>query len=152
MGPEIAWLAGLLEGEGYFALQERRPGRFYPVLRLSMTDEDVVRRAAVLMGTTKVHHIHPPSMRRKGWQPQHAVILHGDAAIAVMLQIYEYMGERRRGAIDSVLQRRSVNQETPCANEGCGNSFVARGGLKFYCSEECGYRARQAGKRLRSTH
>jgi hypothetical protein len=41
---EIAWAAGLFEGEGCISLVDKHGGRFYIVLELSSTDEDVVRR------------------------------------------------------------------------------------------------------------
>ena len=40
---DIYWVAGLIEGEGCF------PKRYRPELRVSMTDEDVVRLAAQLL-------------------------------------------------------------------------------------------------------
>lgn len=43
---DLAWLTGLFEGEGCMSLNHQ--GR--PVLRLGMTDEDVVRRARAIAG------------------------------------------------------------------------------------------------------
>lgn len=43
----IEWLAGLLEGEGTFCYS--RNGTRHTNVRLSMTDEDIVRRAAAVM-------------------------------------------------------------------------------------------------------
>src|SRR4051812_6399725 len=57
---EIAWLAGLLEGEGSFmahwATTHKNNGsdQRYFRIDLSMTDEDVVRKAARLMGATSL--------------------------------------------------------------------------------------------------
>ena len=48
---DIAWLAGLLEGEGCFRLDKGK----YPIIRLGMGDEDVVVRAASLMKTRVLH-------------------------------------------------------------------------------------------------
>lgn len=44
---EIAWLAGLMEGEGSFFLSQNQPK-----MALLMSDEDIVSRAALLLGTT----------------------------------------------------------------------------------------------------
>jgi hypothetical protein len=46
---QVAWLAGLLEGEGYFGLIPNKvKGKTYRYARVgvTMTDEDVIRRAA----------------------------------------------------------------------------------------------------------
>lgn len=41
---DLAWVAGILEGEGCFINAEQR-GRLYPRVIVEMTDEDVVQRA-----------------------------------------------------------------------------------------------------------
>ena len=53
---ESAWLAGLLEGEGYF--QITKPRHHHPtqvVIRLSMTDKDVVEKAAKLLNNIPIN-------------------------------------------------------------------------------------------------
>jgi hypothetical protein len=45
---DIAWLAGLLEGEGSFMRGKRKDA---PGISLAMTDRDVVERAAKLLRT-----------------------------------------------------------------------------------------------------
>lgn len=45
---EVAWVAGLLEGEGYFSISSARHRQARVVC--SMTDEDVVRKLHVLAG------------------------------------------------------------------------------------------------------
>ena len=53
---EIAWLAGLLEGEGSFGIDDRSATRYedstapaVPRLELSMVDEDVIAKVARLL-------------------------------------------------------------------------------------------------------
>lgn len=53
---QIAWIAGLLEGEGTFNIDSRSQTRFKdstappsPTLKLSMTDQDVVDKFAVMV-------------------------------------------------------------------------------------------------------
>ncbi|MGH8518847.1 MAG: hypothetical protein ACREUE_15455, partial [Panacagrimonas sp.] len=46
----VAWLAGLLEGEGSFTISRYSPEIAYPVVSLQMCDEGVVVRAAGLLG------------------------------------------------------------------------------------------------------
>ena len=53
---DVAWLAGLLEGEGTFLLDNRSATRYEestvppsPVLRISMTDQDIIDRVAKML-------------------------------------------------------------------------------------------------------
>lgn len=59
---EIAWLAGLLEGEACFGYQNPKEKR-WPEVRIEMTDKDIIERAQSLTGGTmrmakkyKPHH------------------------------------------------------------------------------------------------
>ena len=85
-----AWLAGLLEGEGSFTTTRPQEVR----ISLEMTDEDVVARAATLMGT---HYIPKPPRRDQPshWKPQYKACLSGRRAIDLMKELLPYMGERR---------------------------------------------------------
>lgn len=86
---ELAWLAGLLEGEGCFTHSYRRGINFAPKIQLAMTDEDVVLRAQALMGG-RVR-----SSTREPWKTLYTVIVSGAAAVALMRQLLPHMGERR---------------------------------------------------------
>ena len=86
---EIAWLAGLLEGEGCFTFSKG------PDVVLKMTDKDVVERAASLMGA-KVIARDPKNIK---WKRTYCASIHGYQAIAWMLTIYPFMGERRKEKI-----------------------------------------------------
>ena len=96
---EVAWLAGLLEGEGSFS--EKRPHR--PRITMEMTDEDVVCRAHALTG---VGHVYKTSQRRIHHQPawQWSCIRIADV-IDVMMAVRPYMGNRRTAKIDWLLDR-----------------------------------------------
>ncbi|KKL14002.1 hypothetical protein LCGC14_2520130 [marine sediment metagenome] len=86
---EVAWLAGLLEGEGYFGLNNGK----YPVIKLGMCDEDVVTRAAVLM-KSRVR-------RRKN---MYITQVDGVHAIEWMMTLYVFFGKRRREVVASVIK------------------------------------------------
>lgn len=96
-GADIAWLAGLLEGEGCFYLNRGR----YPGIRLQMSDQDVVERAAVMLGG-RARLQDPPS--RQGRLPSWVVTKGGPDALAVMRLIRPYMGIRRGARIDELLE------------------------------------------------
>lgn len=94
---EIAWLAGLLEGEGCFDIQ----GDASPHIKLSMVDEDIVYKAAEIIGTNRI------AMAKNGWLKHHKSVFHlninGYLAMKIMRLIRPYMGERRGSKIDVII-------------------------------------------------
>ena len=70
-----------------------------------MTDEDVVRRAALVLETGC--HRHPPRM------PHHKEVftlrVRGRRAVEVMTALHPLMGSRRQGQIEAALSARSLN-------------------------------------------
>lgn len=95
---QIAWLAGLTEGEATFGIDRGRPK-----IRVRMTDHDVVQRVAELCGTNKVHTV-DYFHRRFGSQVQYEWTCRGRNAIEVMRAILPYMGERRAARINEILE------------------------------------------------
>ena len=95
---DLCWLAGLLEGEGYFSLHPNRHP--HPRIQLQMTDKDVVDRAARLFGGNKVRMIRPASTRR---QTTYRTEISGRPAAHLMEQLRPLMGQRRVSKIDEVL-------------------------------------------------
>ena len=86
---DIAWLGGLLEGEGYFGLNNGK----YPIITLNMTDEDTVVKAAVMMGV-KVNHY------RNYWTTNAC----GARAIGWMIALYPFLGKRRKEKVAKVIR------------------------------------------------
>jgi hypothetical protein len=97
---DIAWLAGLLEGEGTFFTIKKQ---FAPRLALSMTDEDVVRRAAALVGSPSVHA--RLKREKEHHKTQFVMTLTGHRAVGVMMTVFGFMGARRQKKIKEVLAR-----------------------------------------------
>jgi hypothetical protein len=97
---ELAWLAGLLEGEGSFLCgPPSQPNR--PRIVLDMTDRDVVARAAKLMAVKNAAFT--PRRRNPKWKPSYIVSVSGVAAFHLMTKLRPLMGERRQGQIDAAL-------------------------------------------------
>lgn len=97
---ELYWLAGLLEGEGSFLFgPPSQPNRIS--LALQMTDEDVVRRAALMMGEQPVGCTRRNS--EKGWKPLYYFRVRGKEAAAWMKLLLPLMGLRRSQRIREVL-------------------------------------------------
>ena len=66
---QIAWMAGLLEGEGCWLINHTKKWSS-PRILLQMTDEDVVRKAARITGVGKVGGPYGPyknSLGTKSW-------------------------------------------------------------------------------------
>ena len=97
---DLMWLAGLLEGEGWFGAR-LVDGRRYPQIILQMTDEDVVLRAAALVEVP----VKRRDRRGSGWSDIFQMRINGPKARSVMLQLEPFMGERRSGKIKEVLEK-----------------------------------------------
>jgi len=99
---EIAYLAGLLEGEGYFAglVRRRRKERMQPVIRIQMCDKDVLQKVADRYNR-KLYGPYDYAYRHR--QPAYEVRWGSKDAIAIMMTIYPLMGERRRAKIRSII-------------------------------------------------
>ena len=103
---DIAWLAGLLEGEGNFRLTKAWNERFYPWIALKMTDADVVSKAQRLLGVGSFAISMPHLPHHK---VQYRTVATGASAVGWMMTIYGLLGERRRGQIRKVLSHWRVS-------------------------------------------
>ena len=96
----MAWLAGLLEGEGTFGINRYSPDIAYPLIGLQMCDEGIVARVARLMGAPNVWR---REAEKDGWSPTYATAVSGHDGASWMRRLRESMGARRRAAIDAAL-------------------------------------------------
>lgn len=111
---EAAWLAGLLEGEGYF--QITKPRHHHPtqvVIRLSMTDGDVIEKASKLLNNVPINQ----KAKTTGRKTIYSISLSKkDEVEKILFQILPFMGERRSQKINECLEvikeRRLVLSET----------------------------------------
>jgi helix-turn-helix resolvase-like protein len=92
----LAWLAGILEGEGTFL---RPPPSMpnCPIVACRMTDRDVVERVATEFGTGV------GAIDKGKYRTEFAATLKGKCAVELMADIKPLMGERRQQAIGSAL-------------------------------------------------
>ena len=97
---ELYWLAGILEGEGYFGPQKENN---YTTIAVQMTDEDVIQKISNIFGTSyfKINR------RQEHHKDSFSVSLRGKKALELMLKIKPIMSIRRQQKI-----------------EECQNSFV----------------------------
>lgn len=96
---DIAWLGGLLEGEGSFY-----DSKGSPCIALQTTDRDVLLRVADLLGVKE---------EGKGWKPKgkptykqvYMCRVHGFRAIGWMMTLFQFFGERRQDRIGGIIER-----------------------------------------------
>ena len=92
------WLAGILEGEGTFMSgPPSRPNA--PVVRISMTDRDVVERSAALLERA----VTPVRARKAHYKPPFITQLRGADAVDLMRAVRPVLGTERTAQIDRVL-------------------------------------------------
>ena len=105
---ELAWLAGLLEGEGTFSPhRSRSKTKVYSQCRvqIQMSDYDVIRKVARLTGSKTLGpysnvRSSRPSYRGRNPLPCWVVSIVGKRAEDLMRKIRPYMGKRRKSQID----------------------------------------------------
>lgn len=96
---DLAWLAGLLEGEGCFTGYTQRGGQFTAKVYVKMTDYDVVDRAAHLMGCKSVR----PTKTKDGTKQAWETAIAGKKAGELMRSLQPHMGIRRQARIQELL-------------------------------------------------
>lgn len=123
----LAWLAGLLEGEGTFEAHRQRSFR-YPRVAVSMCDEDVVARVSALIGSRSVWRQEP---REGDWSPTFGTAVTGARGAELMVMLLPHMGGRRsteiRLALEAYAPIRITPAPTTCAVPKCDRPHEARG-------------------------
>lgn len=100
---DLYWLAGLLEGEGYFTYSKSA------TISLQMTDRDIVERVSNLFGGKSI--IETKARAKQNKDSYHCRI-HGQAAVDLMEQLLPLMGNRRQDKIREVLARHANRTNT----------------------------------------
>jgi hypothetical protein len=103
---EIAWLAGIVEGEGsIFAHRQTKNGHVYvyPVLVVGMTDLDIIERLYSITGVGRIMGPYGPydkPIHKPKWQWK----VNRTMETRQLLELIRpYMGERRGAKIAAVL-------------------------------------------------
>lgn len=95
---QLAWLAGLMEGEGTFArATPAKPRR--PTMSVGMADEDVVRRVCELWGT----RLWTFRLKNPRYKPVHRTELVGGSAVSMMSLLRPHLCSRRQAQIDEAM-------------------------------------------------
>ena len=108
---DVYWLAGILEGEGCFiatSYPEHRKGVFtgYPVrqvrISVEMCDRDIIERIKNITGTTAKVTLRN-SRPNRNHRPRYTIHLSGTRAAQWAYTIYPLMGDRRKVAIQKLI-------------------------------------------------
>ena len=100
MGPgeQVAWAAGLFEGEGCFTISAR-----YPRVKLNSTDEDVLRRFHDTVGVGQVRV--DDSLRGRGYKRQWEWYVGNREGVKVVIDLlWPWLGQRRRARAAQLLE------------------------------------------------
>jgi hypothetical protein len=95
---ELAWLSAIIEGEGTYVLR-----RAHGVLRVVMTDRDIIERLVALSGVGLMRRIPPRQPHHKpvwAWD-----VVRYEAAILVAEATAPLLLERRRLRVATILER-----------------------------------------------
>lgn len=98
---ELAWAAGLFEGEGAVCWNAAGLGRRRAQACMSSTDEDVIRHFAAVVKVGRVHGPYTKDGRKPVWK---WVAAHFPATQAVVAMLWPWLGERRRATAVRVLR------------------------------------------------
>lgn len=100
---DLAWAAGLIEGEGCFTLHKGKS--LHPYLLLDSTDADVIE---------KLHSIFPFGNKRGPYRSKklnhkdrYRFDAYGPKARNIMINIYPYMCSRRKLKINEIMEKTS---------------------------------------------
>jgi hypothetical protein len=98
---DIAWIAGIFEGEGTFRIS----GNSCPVMAVGMTDKDIIERVAIILNVRVTGPIRNRVVGGLSENPVWRATLCGMQAAGWMMTIFGHMGIRRQEKIAEVLER-----------------------------------------------
>lgn len=145
MNAEVAWAAGLFEGEGYFR-RAQVGARVYLAIGIEMRDRDVVERFVSILkrhGVTAKAQIN--TRQRSAQNPDHSDMcvwkVTGSAAADAYALMRPWLGQRRRTVADAIVAegraaRALALAPRPC--EHCHQPFLPKKyAAKRFCSRNC---------------
>ena len=93
---QLAWAAGLFEGEGWFTTSSG-----YPLAAIRSTDRDVIERFRDVMGRGSVWPVYKGEGKKKQWHWQ----VSGYAGVQRLVDLIgPWLGERRRQQFERVMK------------------------------------------------
>jgi len=117
---DLYWLAGWLEGEGWFGWKSQKQKRMMPGIRAACTDEDVTDRAILILGKGARKYI---KVSKKGYKTQYWLQINGERAAQWIMTLYCLMGNRRKQRFREMLKSW---KNTPDHSQRAKNGWVKR--------------------------
>lgn len=113
---EIAWAAGLFEGEGTIHCSPQGKRRSGVQIRLAMTDKDTVERFASIVGCGGTYRRNP---QKAHWKPTWDWYAYDARKVGPVLEAFlPYLGERRKAkaleALEVVADIKAYADRTHC--------------------------------------
>ena len=116
---ELAWVAGIWEGEGSWSYKKGRTRTFangktytekdYLIMKMSMTDKDIMERVAAIMDGRKITWSDGgPVHKAAGQKPCYHISLQGESAKKWTELMKPYLGIRRREKYDLIMEKLNV--------------------------------------------
>lgn len=164
---QIAWAAGLFEGEGFF---RRNPmgKRVYLAIGIETRDLDVITTFVAILRAHGVSPEHRPNgpqfqsrillRKRRNKNPNHSDIYRWATSGHTGRKAYElmrpYLGERRRARADEILEEadrldETISQPRRCAECGAEFRVIRYGHNRRFCTKLCylRWKIKQPGQR-----
>ena len=132
---DVAWAAGLFEGEGCFNAY-RRQSKWGVQVRLAMADRDVVERFAQIVGVGGVHPV--SRAKQEHWKPLFEwYIQSGPGVIRVIDMLSPWFGTRRserarevRAVATTIQPQGSLRTHCPKGHPYQGDNLVLEDGRR----------------------
>ena len=113
---ELAWVTGIWEGEGSWSYKKGRTRTFsngkvytekdYLVMKMSMTDQDIMERVAVIMDGRKITWSDGgPVHKAAGQKPCYHISLQGESAKRWTELMKPYLGNRRKEKYQMIMEK-----------------------------------------------
>lgn len=123
---DVAWAAGLFEGEGCWNAYVRQSGKVQIQARLGMTDRDVVERFAAIVGMGNIYAAGAP--QKAHWKPTYTWCVYEAEKVRDLIALFmPYLGERRRAKAEEVLRLGADVQSHNAVKTHCPQGHLLEG-------------------------
>ena len=110
---DLAWAAGLFEGEGNFSFYATKGSRRRVMARLTTTDDDVLQKFKSIVGLGQIYGPFMPNKGKKlAWTWSTTTFEEAQAVVALF---WDWLGARRKLAASSMLQQYHAVKTRPMA-------------------------------------
>jgi hypothetical protein len=133
---DLAWMAGFLEGEGFFVRQTSTRGYIRVGIAATSTDRDVLERLRVIVPTSRVQGPYLPSSSI-GKKPSWRWVLNArPLVVQLATDLRPLMGARRQRQIDALLAHHAAHPARKRVYQPAPHGTRTRYGYGCRC-EEC---------------